>query len=234
MTATPPSDVRSASPLLRAAQLYLVVIFPVLLVLISVRILMTPGFLEFEYNREGFPEDVYGLTREQRLYYGPFAVEYLLNSADISYLGDLEFPDGSALFNARELRHMRDVKLITQVAFAFALVAGVLALAAAFYIRRHSRERLRRSLLSGALLTLGIVAAIIIVALVNWDFFFTGFHTLFFEGGTWYFLYSDTLIRLFPEQFWFDAALVIGAITVAGALTTLLAAWLAGRDISNR
>jgi integral membrane protein (TIGR01906 family) len=234
MTESTQSSARSQqSPLLRLAQLYLIVIFPVLLVLISARIVMTPGFLEFEYNREGFPEDVYGLTREQRLYYGPFAVEYLLNDADISFLGDLEFPDGNALFNARELRHMRDVKLITQVAFAFALAAGVLALAAAVYIRRLSRDRLRRSLISGALLTLGIVAAIIIVALVNWDFFFTGFHALFFEGGTWYFLYSDTLIRLFPEQFWFDAALAVGAITVAGALTALLAAWLAGRDISN-
>jgi integral membrane protein (TIGR01906 family) len=119
------------------------------------------------------------------------------------------------------------------VAFASALAIGILALAAAVYIRRLSRDRLRRSLMSGALLTLGIVAAIIIVALVNWDFFFTGFHSLFFEGGTWYFLYSDTLIRLFPEQFWFDAALAVGAITVAGALTALLAAWLAGRDISN-
>lgn len=83
--------------------------------------------------------------------------------------------------------------------------------------------------MSGALLTLGIVAAIIVVALVNWDFFFTGFHKLFFEGGTWYFLYSDTLIRLFPEQFWFDAALTIGAVTVAGAVTTLVALLLAGR-----
>jgi integral membrane protein (TIGR01906 family) len=219
--------------LLRLAHLYLVIIFPVLLVLISARIVMTPGFLEFEYNREGFPEDVYGLTREQRLYYGPFAVEYLLNDADISFLGDLEFSDGSALFNARELRHMRDVKLLTQVAFGFGAASGLLALIAAILIRRRSRDLLRRSLMLGALLTLGIVAAIIVVALVNWDFFFTGFHRLFFEGGTWYFLYSDTLIRLFPEQFWFDAALAVGGITVVGALTALLAAWLAGRDIRN-
>jgi hypothetical protein len=35
------------------------------------------------------------------------------------------------------------------------------------------------------------------------------------------FLYEDTLIRLFPEQFWFDAALFIGALTVIGAVVTL-------------
>lgn len=228
MTAAPaPESTTSTS--LRLANIFLVVCFPVLLVLISVRMIMTPGFLEFEYNRPDFPEDVYGLTREQRLYYAPFAVEYLLNDAEITYLGELEFSDGTALFNSRELRHMRDVKTITQIAFAVGVVTGLLALAAAIYLRRRSRDMLRRSLMSGALLTLGIVAAIIVVALVNWDFFFTGFHKLFFEGGTWYFLYSDTLIRLFPEQFWFDAALTIGAVTVAGAVTTLVALLLAGR-----
>lgn len=228
MTAAPaPESTTSTS--LRLANIFLVVGFPVLLVLISVRMIMTPGFLEFEYNRPDFPEDVYGLTREQRLYYAPFAVEYLLNDAEITYLGELEFSDGTALFNSRELRHMRDVKTVTQIAFAVGVVTGLLALAAAIYLRRRSRDMLRRSLMSGALLTLGIVAAIIVVALVNWDFFFTGFHKLFFEGGTWYFLYSDTLIRLFPEQFWFDAALTIGAVTVAGAVTTLVALLLAGR-----
>ncbi len=228
MTAAPaPESTTSTS--LRLANIFLVVCFPVLLVLISVRMIMTPGFLEFEYNRPDFPEDVYGLTREQRLYYAPFAVEYLLNDAEITYLGELEFSDGTALFNSRELRHMRDVKTVTQIAFAVGVVTGLLALAAAIYLRRRSRDMLRRSLMSGALLTLGIVAAIIVVALVNWDFFFTGFHKLFFEGGTWYFLYSDTLIRLFPEQFWFDAALTIGAVTVAGAVTTLVALLLAGR-----
>jgi integral membrane protein (TIGR01906 family) len=227
-----PQPPRSLLPTL--ARLFVVIAFPVLLLLISARIVMTPGFLEFEYNRADFPDDIYGLTREQRLYYAPFAVDYLLNGEDIDYLGNLEFPNGDALFNARELEHMRDVKTITQIAFTIAAVCAVLALAALLYLRITARVLLRRSLMQGALLTLGIVAAILIVALANWEFFFTTFHRLFFEGGTWYFLYSDTLIRLFPEQFWFDASIVIGIITVLGALTALFAAWLAGRDVQNR
>jgi integral membrane protein (TIGR01906 family) len=230
-TLNPTTERKSLLVLL--ARAFLVVIFPVLLVLISARIVMTPGFLEFEYNRPGFPEDFYGLTREQRLEYAPFAIQYLLSDEGIDYLANLKFADGEPLFNARELRHMNDVKLVTQIAFAFTLVAGVLALTAAIYLRSRSRVILRKTLIQGALLTLGIVAAVIIVAVVNWDAFFVGFHSLFFESGTWYFLYSDTLIRLFPEQFWFDAAVAIGILTVLGALTTLLAAYLAGRDIKN-
>lgn len=219
--------------LVTLARLFLIAAFPILMVLISVRIVMSQGFLEFEYNRPGFPEDIYGMTREQRLYYAPFAVNYLLNGEGIDYLANLEFSDGEPLFNTRELRHMYDVKQVTQIIFSFAVVLGLLVLGLAIYLRFRARAALRKSLMQGALLTLGIVAAIIILAVVNWEFFFTSFHQLFFASGTWYFLYSDSLIRLFPEQFWFDAAVTIGVITVLGALTTLFATWVAGRDVKN-
>jgi integral membrane protein (TIGR01906 family) len=214
-------------------RIYFVAIFPILLVLIGARNVMTESFLAFEYNRPGFPEDYYGITREQRLHYAPFAVEYLFNGAGVDFLANLEFPDGEPLFNARELRHMRDVKIVTQIAFAFAFINGLLALGAAIFLRIRARDVLRKSLMQGALLTLGIVAAIILVALLNWEFFFTAFHSIFFESGTWYFLYSDSLIRLFPEQFWFDASVAIGVITVLGAVMALLASWLAGKDVKN-
>ena len=227
------TPVERKSVLVSLARLYLVVIFPVLLVLISARIVMSESFLRFEYNRPGFPEDYYGMTQEQRLYFAPFAVAYLLNGEGIDFLADLEFQDGESLFNARELRHMRDVKTVTQIAFVAAVGSGLLALVSAIYLRSGSPAALRKSLLQGSILTLGIVATIVIVAVLNWNYFFTLFHSLFFESGTWYFLYSDSLIRLFPEQFWFDAAVTIGVITVLGALVTLLAVWIAGRDVKN-
>lgn len=211
--------------LARIAQTYLIVAFPVLLVLIAVRLVMTPLFLQFEYNRADFPADPYGFTREDRFTYAPYALDYLLNGAGIEYLGDLKFEDGGALYNADELRHMRDVKTVTQIAFGGALAGGILAIGAGVYLLRRNAERLRRALFFGALLTLAMVAAIIIVAVVNWEFFFVTFHQLFFQSGTWYFPTSDTLIRLFPEQFWFDAALVIGGITVLTALVVLGITW---------
>ena len=36
---------------------------------------------------------------------------------------------------------------------------------------------------------------------------------LLFKAGTWTFLYSDTLIRLFPERFWQDTFLVVGGLS---------------------
>jgi integral membrane protein (TIGR01906 family) len=205
--------------LTRIAQGYWVLVFPFLLVLVAARLVMTPLFLQFEYNRADFPPDPYGFTREDRLAYAPYAVDYLINGAGIEYLEDLKFPNGSPLYATTELRHMRDVKTLTQAAFTAATVAGLLALADAVFLAR--RKALNRALHTGALVTLALVAAIIIGAVVNWEGFFVAFHQMFFQSGTWYFPTSDTLIRLFPEQFWFDAALTIGGITVVTSLVVL-------------
>jgi integral membrane protein (TIGR01906 family) len=209
---------------------YLTLTLPFLLALISIRMVMTPLFLQFEYSRPDFPEDYYGFTREDRLNYAPFAIQYLLNDEDISFLGDLKFSDGRSMYNARELHHMRDVKLVTQYAYLLAVAGGIAYVLAAFFLYRNAPAALRQGIMSGSLLTLGIIAAIIVIAILNWDFFFTGFHTLFFSSGTWRFEYSDTLIRLFPEQFWFDAALLIGGMTMIGAVTALLISWRAFRN----
>jgi integral membrane protein (TIGR01906 family) len=115
---------------------------------------------------------------------------------------------------------MRDVKSVTQVVYLVTVVIAVLIFGAAYLLRQLGR--LRIILFRASILTLGLIAAIVIAAILNWNFFFTGFHTLFFEGGTWYFAYSDTLIRLFPEQFWFDAALTIGGLTTLEAVVVIL------------
>lgn len=210
---------------IRIARTYLIVVYPALLVLIGARLVMSPLFLQFEYNLPGFPPDPYGFTQADRLTYAPYALNYLLNGADISYLGDLKFPDGAPLYQAPELRHMHDVKVVTQAAFAIALIGGLLAVAAGFYLVRTDRSALRWGLFYAALFTIAVVVAIIVVAVTSWDTFFVDFHELLFQNGTWYFPTSDTLIRLFPEQFWFDAALAIGGITVSGAIVTFVASW---------
>jgi len=219
------TETRAAKGVFWIARSYLTVIFPFVLVLLAARLVMTPLFLQFEYNRSDFPPDEFGFTREDRLNYAPYALNYLLNGAGVEYLGDLKGSDGRLLYQADELRHMRDVKNLTQIAFGVAFFAGLIGIADAVFLARRSPERLRRALFYGALVTLALVAAIIVVVVTDWDGFFVGFHEMFFQNGTWYFPTSDTLIRLFPEQFWFDAALTIGGITVITSLIVFIASW---------
>lgn len=213
---------------LKATGTFVAVVLPFLLVMVNIRLVMSPAFLYAEYTRTGFPEDFYGLTQEDRLRYAPFAVDYLLNGEEISFLANLTFPDGEPLFNERELRHMRDVKALTQIAYLAVVIAGIIAAVASYVLWK--RNRLRLALFRGSMLTLGIIAAIVLAAVLNWDLFFTGFHTLFFESDTWYFAYSDTLIRLFPEQFWFDAALFIGGLTTLQAALVMIITWFWRRN----
>ncbi|QPC81162.1 TIGR01906 family membrane protein [Phototrophicus methaneseepsis] len=204
---------------------------PLLLVIGSVRVVMTPLFLQLEYTRDDFQPDFYGFTTEDRLAYGPYGVEYILNGEDISYLGELTLPGEKcwpaqsspcSMFNDFELQHMVDVKNVAQAAFAVALVDLVLIVIICVLFWRDYQKNILLGIQSGSLITIGAIIAIVVAALVAWDEFFNLFHALFFTEGTWQFLYSDTLIRLYPEQFWFEAALVIGGITSLGAVILFL------------
>lgn len=220
--------------------IYLVLAVPVLLVIGSVRLVMNTAFLNFEYNRAGFPQDHYGFSTEDRMYYGQHGILYLLNNADISYLADRTLPGAlcyapqahdCSMFNADELSHMEDVKVVAKGAFLFGLYAALLAIASGLLLwKRVSLAALRLSLMQGSLLTLGLIGTIILLAVTAWDLFFTTFHRFFFAEGTWRFYNSDTLIRLYPEQFWFDISLVIGGLTTLGAVI-ILAVTLGWRNI---
>lgn len=208
----------------RLVKWYFTIIVIVSLPLISARLVMTPLFLQFEYHRPDFPEDSYGFTRQDRLYYAPYALNYLFNDADIRYLGDLTFPNSTRpLFNARELRHMEDVKIITRWAFRILTIGTILTLAIGVLLWRKTTTRLAMltGISRGATAIIIIIIIIVLMAIIAWDVFFTLFHQLLFEDGTWQFLYSDTLIRLFPEKFWFDAAFTVGIITTLFAMILL-------------
>ena len=54
--------------------------------------------------------------------------------------------------------------------------------------------------------------------LLGFDGFFTRFHEVFFEGDSWRFSTTDTLIRIYPEQFWGDVSTIAAVLTVGQAL----------------
>ena len=56
------------------------------------------------------------------------------------------------------------------------------------------------------------------VILLGFDSFFTRFHEMFFEGDSWRFSDTDTLIRVYPERFWVDVSQIAAALTVAQAV----------------
>jgi integral membrane protein (TIGR01906 family) len=197
----------------------------------GIRLLLTNTFLEIEYGMGYFPEDTYGFTQEDRLKYAPLALEYLLNSAEISFLGDLTFEDGNPLFNQRELRHMEDVKVLTgQALDAWHLALAILASLGIWAYFSGWWNDFRKMVSIGGLVTVFVIATVVILIFLNFNQVFTGFHSIFFEGDTWLFKFSDTLIRLFPIRFWQDAFIFVGFFALA---LGLLVWWLAPYRYKN-
>ncbi|RPJ24437.1 MAG: DUF1461 domain-containing protein [Chloroflexi bacterium] len=84
--------------------------------------------------------------------------------------------------------------------------------------KKEERYALASAVRAGGLLTSGIIISIALLAVFAWQFWFNTFHLFFFKPGSWLFSYSDTLIRLFPVQFWFDATLTISVLSLIGGL----------------
>lgn len=200
---------------------------PLALIGLGLRVLLTPLFLNIEYNTPYFPPDTYGFTKADRVKWAPYALNYLINNADISYLGDLKFEDGSQLYNERELSHMEDVKRLTKSALNVWYATLGLLLGLGVWSRLgHWEQAYRQGLMGGGWLMVGLAAVVGLIVVIGlvvnpnifWNFF-VGFHRLFFEGDSWLFLYSDTLIRLFPIRFWQDAILLAAIIALGGGIT---------------
>ena len=204
-------------------------LIPIALIGTALRILLSPVFINIEYRMPYFPADEYGFTQQDRLKWAPFALTYLVNSSDISYLGDLKFEDGTSLYNERELSHMADVKNVVLGALrAWYLSLVILALLAYLAYRQKWTPDYINGLRRGGMWMIGLATALGLIAGVGiladpnvFEQFFIFFHSIFFNGNSWLFEFSDTLIRLFPIRFWEDAFLWAAILALGGGI------WLA-------
>jgi integral membrane protein (TIGR01906 family) len=202
--------------------LWLVVLaMPIFLLLTAARVLVNDWYPRYEYAKPDFPPDPYGFTQEQRLQLGQASIHYLQRPEPpeqaIVLLAALRLPGTDrSLFNRAELSHMIDVKRLTDVLWPVHLASGIIVVGGMILLLAWPRTRKDgyRALCAGGLLTAGLVLALVLFVLLSWQTFFVMFHDVFFPPGTWTFNWNDSLIRLFPDKFWFDAAtiLTVGAL----------------------
>jgi hypothetical protein len=133
-------------------------------------------------------------------------------------------PGAAPLLDAFERSHMVDVSGLVRVLAIVTAVAAVVAIVSARMLRG------RPTAIGGALLAgagiVGLAAIVVaVVFAVAFDAAFLAFHELFFRQGTYLFGPGSNLIRLFPEQFWYEASLTAGIFIVASALAVSVAGW---------
>lgn len=126
------------------------------------------------------------------------------------------------LFNQREVAHLKDVKGLIWLDYWVLLwtllyVLGY-AVGSLFWAKRKYWQQLAWGVVGGSGLTLALMLALGLGALLGFDQLFWQFHLISFSNELWQLDPArDYLIRLFPQGFWYDATLfcVLGTIGTA-------------------
>jgi integral membrane protein (TIGR01906 family) len=126
------------------------------------------------------------------------------------------------LFNERELIHLEDVRDLVQrdywVQGGSFLLMAVCAVVLFFGFKSGWRP-LVKGLFWGSVITLGLMIILALWALFGFERFFILFHLVSFSNQYWMLDPTrDYLIRLFPEGFFYDAALLGYGVIILEAL----------------
>ena len=195
----------------------------VVIVAVAIVPFLTPPWVDFDQGWAG-AIGYTGFTHDE------------LRTATNSILADLVVgpPDfdvtvrGVPVLNERERAHMRDVRGVFAGFAVLAVLAAVGLVAAYVGARRLGHpERAWSAIRSGARgLIVGVVVAGF-VAFFAFDAAFEVFHRLFFPGGTYSFNpATDRLVQLFPDAFWSETTMAVGAVVL---VLSLLVARFAAR-----
>jgi integral membrane protein (TIGR01906 family) len=215
-----------------------VLVMPVFIVLTSARIMVNTWYPRFEYAKADFPPDPYGFTTEERLVLATVNIDFLNSrlppAQAVQMIEALRLPGSERpLFDQYELSHMVDVKRLTDWLWVVWVIAAVVVTSGLVLLlgQRANRAHGYAAMFGGGFLTTGLLTFLIGFVLLSWRSFFVTFHDIFFPPGTWTFEFSNSLIRLFPDRFWFDAGvLLVGSALVAGAVVMAVGYILGRRE----
>jgi integral membrane protein (TIGR01906 family) len=196
----------------------------------AVRVIASDWFLRHEYA--GTPASEVGMTDAERLELGRTGLASVRpGGTGIEALRQTRL-DGAPAFTEREVAHMDDVRTVFAGLYRLQVVALVVALLLVVLLLAAGATRvLALGLAGGGALTVALGAFVGIYAAIGFDSFFAWFHGLFFEGSTWEFPSSSTLIRIYPEWFWQAAVAWLAGLVLAQALVLIAGgAWAVRRE----
>lgn len=211
---------------------------PAVLAVNGLRLVMNDRYVQAVYEHGGVPDDRYGFGSDERTRLALLGLTSIQPSSatGIDLLRAAKLRSGEPAFNSRELAHMEDVRTLVARAYRFQviLIVGIGILAVILGLLGSMRSLVPAALARGAVLTLILAVAVAIVAATSYSSFETPFHTVFFNGDSWRFAETDSLRRLYPDRFWLDTAIVIGALAVLQALVLVPVARLWARRAGRR
>jgi integral membrane protein (TIGR01906 family) len=216
---------------IQTLKILIILLAPLIIVPGVVRLLATDQYLAFEYGKSDFPKDIFGFAQSQRFDHASDNLRYIVETRPPAFLADQKHGD-TPLYTTREVSHMQDVQNVFQSVWNLWRIALALFVFCVLMLAflKQSRKSIAGALKAGGLVTIGLFAILGISAAVAWQAWFVLFHRFFFVEGSWLFNYGDTLIRLFPQQFWFDSAVTVSSLSLLGGVLF----YFVGRAISTK
>ena len=202
--------------------------------MVCLPILLVTATIAFEFNslwlyRNGFEKynisQVTGLSEAELEKAATGLISYF--NSDEEYISITVIKDGKPfeLFNQQEVAHLKDVKGLVRLDYRLllgtAIYVGAYAGICLFWRRKRYWRRLAWAVVGGSSIALGMMLALGIGSmLLDFGQLFTQFHFLAFTNELWMLdPTKDYLIMLFPEGFWYDAAMLFAKITIGVAVT---------------
>ena len=202
------------------------------LFIVGVPLFLTTSSISWAFNSPGLYNDgfekysisrISGITDADLRQVGA-DIRHYINSGDEPLVVTTRiFGEKRDLFNNREISHMKDVKQLVRGVYVLALVSA--AYLAAMIIVGFGWQKARfvpalaKRLTWGGGLTLILIVVFGIAALVGFDSVFLKFHQLSFANDLWRLdPRTDYLVRIFPQDFWFDATMWVSIRVISGAM----------------
>ena len=139
------------------------ILTPIFLITSGIRTALSPMFVSIEYKLPNFPPDTYGFTTEERLVWANYSIQYILGKVSEEEFSALQFPDGTPLFNDREISHMIDVRDLTLVMLAiWRILFGFFTIVLFLGWKNNWLPELLRAIEYGAKITLAIIIGILV------------------------------------------------------------------------
>lgn len=228
-------SVGALAPAARLAGTVLIVIaVPVLLVSFSVRsVAFSDSFYREEFARYRVGA-VTGLDDRELARVADAFIGYFQSGPGRLDM-QVDLPGGERpLFSEREIRHMEDVQaLMERVLQAGGVSLIALLLGATAVVSAGPGTALPALLRAGALagaVSAGLVGLLALGSVLDFGRLFVQFHHLTFSNDLWLLdPQRDRLIQLFPQGFFFDAAILIGLRAAGFGAVIGTASWLALR-----
>lgn len=180
------------------------------------------GWYDSWYSRSDLADrlDVREKTPEQAM---KLMLDYITGASDTM---DGSLPGIGEVYNAREKAHMKDVRRLYQSAMAVRNAAWLVTLAGVLLAAwKQDWKALALGYLQAGLCWLILIAFLGLWAATGFTDFWTHFHELFFDNDLWLLNpATDFMIRICPEQLFFDLVirivLEITAVAAAGGIVS--------------